>query len=242
METYVAYYGGSNRLDDLMKFDLVIIDADNYTAEEVNYLKSKGVVVLVYQSLGTIENWRWYWKFIQKEWILAPLNEWEGEWYINPCYKGWRDLLLNSILPRIIKKGFDGFLFDNIDIVDEYPETVECVIKLIKDIRKAYPDKVIVLNNPLTIISSIHEYIDGIMQEDVFLTYNWNKNRYVVESFNKSTSLIEKLKYWKNKGLKILILDYTDSQALAKYYYHKAKKYGFLYYACNIMLDKICRW
>jgi len=242
VKTYVTYYGEGDRLKELALFDMVIIDNDDYTAEEVKYLKTRGVIVLSYQSLGTAENWHWYWGMIKKKWLLAPLKEWEGEWYINACCKGWRSLIIDHILPKIVEKGFDGFLFDNIDVIEEYPEMTECIVELIKDIRDIYPNKIIVLNNPLSIIEEVYMYIDGIMQEDVFLTYNWDKNNYVTIPFNRSNNLVEKLKFWSRKGLKTFILDYTDTEILAKYYYLKAKKYGFVYYACNIMLDKICKW
>ena len=63
---------------------LLAIEPEDYTAAEVQALKRAGNVVLAYLNAGAIENYRSYYKQLEK-YTLRKLDDWEDERYLDVC-------------------------------------------------------------------------------------------------------------------------------------------------------------
>lgn len=107
-------------------FDLVVIDysrdggsGGEYTREEIEIIKSSGVIPLAYLSIGEAEDYRFYWR---EEWSRNPPQwlgqenpEWRGNYAVKFWDGEWR-AIVKSYLDRIIRQGFSGVYLDKVDI------------------------------------------------------------------------------------------------------------------------------
>lgn len=109
-------------------FDLVIIDAfygDAWlTASEVAALQTKANgsprLVIAYMSIGSAENYRYYWKSDWKlhhpHWLKKKYDGYPDEFWVKFWKKEWKDILYgndDSYTKHIIDAGFDGAYLDN---------------------------------------------------------------------------------------------------------------------------------
>jgi len=245
VNSYVVYFGAGDLSQNNLKlhhFDLLILDPDEWSKGHVSYWKEDGKIVVAYLSIGTAENWRWYWPLVEEKWKIAPVDEWPGEWYIDCRKVGWRKLILNRVIPKILSKGFHGLFLDNIDVAELYPKTASGVVRLVREIKSRYPSIILIANNGLCVMSKIWKNLDGLVKEDVSSTYDWNADDYVKVPLDESNALLKILASWKKKGLEIFVLDYAVTKSLAKYDYERARRCGLIPYAANIMLDEIYVW
>jgi len=250
VSTWVSYYG-AGRLNDLARFDLIDIDGGrnidnymNYVASDVVYLKTAGRIVLSYQSIGTAENWRWYWPLVEASWLIAPVEHWSNEWYVDCREQGWQDLILYQAILELLEKGFDGLYLDNIDVAETFPSTAPGVVELISRIRETYPWITLIAQNGLYVMEDIYTYIDGLAKEDASSTYDWDTGRYVKVPQEESDRLLTELTEWERRGLVVFTLDYAvyRTMRLAKYDYERSWAHGLAPYAANIDLDRIYFW
>lgn len=119
------------------KFDLVILDADNFEADDLRYSpkalaelkRSKGgnKLLLAYICIGEAESFRAYWKPAWDKtkdgkpdkgapnWLGRNIYpEWEGSYVVKYWDVEWQKLVLRRI-DGIIAAGFDGIYLDRVD-------------------------------------------------------------------------------------------------------------------------------
>jgi hypothetical protein len=116
-----AFAIGSGALaKPLGAYDLVVVDGQEASARRVAQLRSKGVIVLGYLSVGTVEKGR-PWSKAARPYRLDLLAEW-GEWYADVNAPGYRRLIANKVAPRMLRrKRFDGLFLDNTDMIETHP-------------------------------------------------------------------------------------------------------------------------
>ena len=213
----------------------IVIDAQSYTKSEISKLKSGGRKVYSYLSIGSIANYRSYYKRFKK-YTLGNYNNWPGEKWIDTSKKAWQNFLVNELVPSLRKKGVDGLWVDNTDVYYEYHRTpiLNGLISILTRIKnKKIP---IVINGGDVFVSKIismgkAKIIDGVMQEEVLtriVGYNSNK-------FKRQTNADRKyyeayLKKVKRAGRTIAILEYTKSSQMRKEIINYCKKNGYSYY------------
>ena len=71
-----------DNLYKLYNYDIVVIDAQNFSKKAINVLKSKGITVYSYLNIGSIENFRPYYNNF-KNIILKNYENWEEEYWID---------------------------------------------------------------------------------------------------------------------------------------------------------------
>ena len=148
---------------------LLAIEPEDYTAAEVQALKRAGNVMLAYLNTGAIENYRSYYKQLEK-YTLRKLDDWEHERYLDVCQSAVQDWLINRGM-ALLNAGYDGIWADNIDVYEEYPS--DSAYKGITRILQAlYPHGYIMINGGmeymLRAISQKARVAHGVTQEEVF--------------------------------------------------------------------------
>ncbi len=111
-------------------YDIVLIDlffnGIELTTAEVDQLKIKANggqrLVISYISIGSAENFRYYWKSAWKlhnpDWIKKKYEGYDDEYWVEFWNKEWQDIIYgnnNSYMSKIISAGFDGAYLDNIE-------------------------------------------------------------------------------------------------------------------------------
>ncbi len=209
-ERYGVFIGiGRKDIDKLKDYQTVVIDAEHFTKEDIKKLKKAGKTVYTYLSIGSLEDYRSYYK-AYKHLALSKYDGWEGEEWVNVSDKSWQKLMLKRA-KEFKNKGVDGFFIDNADVYYEHkePRIYKGLVKILTDIRKM--NTKLIINGGDVFVSkylkenkSLKKIADGVNQEGVFTT--------LVENKKKGEEITEYyLKYLKKlskKGIHIYLTEY----------------------------------
>lgn len=221
-------------------YDIIVIDAQDYTNSEIKKIKSNDVIVLTYLNVGAIESERSYFNDIKNKGLLvSKYDNWDGEWWVRADKDDWRKHIA-SLSMSLLEKGVDGFWVDNLDVyymADEEwkwsssdKKTLYTQLKnILKDLHnKGY----VMVNGGDVFVSKLLEedtkykgtgLIDAINQETVFSSItNYSGNG----TFGKQST--EDKEYYKEyieeasrHNIDIFLLEYTKDDSVIK----EAKKY-----------------
>ena len=106
-------------------YDLLVIDAQDFTGGEITHLKAGGKTkILSYINVGAIEDDRSYFSAAKKDGLLlGKYDNWPGEYWVAAQKPEWKAIIL-GLASSLAAKGVDGFWVDNLDILytaeDEY--------------------------------------------------------------------------------------------------------------------------
>ena len=238
IENYTVYYG-AGRVDDLARFDLAIVQPDTLTAEELNDLKTRGTLVVAYLSIGEVEPEReWYTDGrVDPSWELGTNENW-GSRFIDANQDGWQKLMV-ELTGEYLEKGFDGVFLDTLDTVDVFSQTTEGMISIVRQLREAYPDAILVQNRGFTVLEDTIGDIDGLMFESLTTSYDFGNQAYISADNGFLADELSTLS--EDTGLVILALDYVEpkNSAGAAKAIETARSYGFVPAVSVIMLDDI---
>jgi uncharacterized protein (TIGR01370 family) len=208
----------------LGKYDLVVVDGELATADEVAALQAQGTTVLAYLSVGTIEKWRsWYPQL--KPFRLSPWADWKDEWFADVSRPKLRQILTDQIAPQILAKGFDGLFLDNVDMIETHnhiaqrPGMRELVLAL-SDLAHSQGRLLFAQNGAWGLRKlGVLDAIDGWNREDVTWTYDFDNKRYVRTRPGQQRQALKELSAMAARGLITTSADYTragDQQAVAE--------------------------
>ncbi len=186
--SWICYYGKIPKGSSLKSIDLAILDPDN-VPNVLKYTKN-GTVCVGYVSVGEAEDYRFYWENIKDAPFIIEENEdWEGNYYIDPRSEQWKSLLINEVIPKVLNRGYKGIFLDTLDTAeylewkypDEYEGAVDGMVDLVRAIRQRYPSIVMVSNNGYPLLYRIAPYIDAVLVEDLYTTYDFETGTYGIQ-------------------------------------------------------------
>ncbi|MBF0252624.1 MAG: endo alpha-1,4 polygalactosaminidase [Candidatus Omnitrophica bacterium] len=247
------YSLGEEEFDNAVfdNYQMIILDADSYP--DFSGTNRENKKILAYVSLGEAEDYRAYWEKInQKAWVFSLNEDWEGNYPVDVRSGEWQDIILNEVIPEIVRKGFDGLFLDTIDTAEwleetfpeQFPGAKKSMADLIIKIRKMYPDLVIVTNNGLTVINDdeVYSLIDGILVEDVNMMIDFENGGYRKAPNEIKKEIIAFIKEMnKKRNLPVFNIDYTyiNDVKSVKYCLRESKKLGYLPYIAQKELDQV---
>lgn len=242
-ESFATYFADPWR-DTLATFDLVVLDPDNRSAQEIESLRTAGALPIAYVNLGEAETYRYFWDQVNPDWLLGANPLWTSHYYVDARAEGWQRLLLDTVLPNIMEKGFEGLFFDMVDtaLPSLHPETEPGMIRLIQEIRRTYPDQLLLMNNGLFLVDEVAGSIDALVVENVFTRYDFENDRYIRTTPSERENLVSSLHaYRKDYGLRPFLLNYagTSDSPDRLYAFRKAHQHGFLTFVSTVELDTI---
>ena len=243
-ERYGVFIGkGRKDITKLKDYQTVVIDAEHFTKADITKLKKAGKTVYTYLSIGSLEDYRSYYK-AYKHLAISKYDGWEGEEWVDVSAKAWQKLVLKRA-KEFKKKGVDGFFLDNADVYYEYkePRIYKGLVKILTDIRKLNT-KVIINGGDVFVSKYLKEnkglkkIADGVNQEGVFTT--------LVEDKKKGEEItnyyLKYLKKLSKKGIHIYLIEYivedNKDDGLEDKIANYCKKRGWDYYISeNLELD-----
>ena len=127
-------YTSKQKFIDAIKatnYDIVLIDLffneEQLTIADVTSLKSKANgatrLVICYMSIGEAEDYRYYWKSLDKELTLNVNPNWPGNYVVKYWEPAWQQVIFGndqSYTKRIIDAGFDGAYLDIIEAYESF--------------------------------------------------------------------------------------------------------------------------
>ena len=209
-ERYGVFIGiGRKDINKLRDYQTVIIDAEHFTKADITKLKKAGKTVYTYLSIGSLEDYRSYYK-AYKHLAISKYDGWEGEEWVDVSDKSWQKLMLKRA-KEFKNKGVDGFFLDNADVYYQYkePRIYKGLVKILTDIRKL--NARVIINGGDVFVSKylkenkdLKKIADGVNQEGVFTT--------LVEDKKKGEEItryyLNYLKKLSKKGIHIYLTEY----------------------------------
>ena len=227
-------------INRLAEYDLLVLDGENATAENLNTLRgiNPDIVILGYLSVGTIENFRSWYRLL-KPFRLELWGDW-GEWYADVHNPKFRQRLLNQILPIILEKGFDGIFLDNLDMISTHHDQKAAMLKLVRAISTKIKEQggLLFAQNGFDIINPYLPLLDGWNLEDVLTSYDFKNKKYRIRSnFNDQLAQLTSIK---NSGLFVTATDYARSpEALISLRQEQLCPLGIESFLSNINLTRL---
>lgn len=261
---WVLYTNGPN-LDEIMNSNasLFIIDYSSdgtdkkaFTKTQIDNLRNSGKTILAYLNVGAAENWRYYWKKLDKGIILSPLQGWQGEYYVKYWYDSWISIV-KDYLGKIVNAGFDGVMFDwvniymsqtlQIDTKKSQRDLKYAMADTLRKVMSTYPNlKYAFVNGDDLLVEfpDLIKYVRYVVVESVF--FSNLKSKVGTQEFENRIKTLTTLT---QQNVIVLSVEYIDNgnpldkenASRIKDYIRMCKGYGFLYYIAksNQKLDTI---
>jgi len=235
-------------LDDdiLHAYDWVVLDAQNPYVSEIHerfYLKNRAKL-LAYVSVGEIEKFRSYAREL-KRFAIGENPMWDTL-VADVRSEEYRLFLLENVIGKAVERGFDGFFLDTLDAYkrsakkEEYEEFEKALVELIKEIKRRYPDKLLVLNRGFEIINEVRGLVDGVVAESLFFGLDEERN-YREVSEEEREHLIRELERVKALGIPVIVVDYAHprDERKARTAVRKILSLGFIPYVGDRDLSSV---
>ncbi len=224
----------SDELEKLYDYDEVVIDPEYFSKEDIESLKSRGIIVYGYLNVGALENFRDYYDQY-KEYALGDYEEWEEEKWMDISRTEWQKFLAEQA-EHVSDKGIDGFFLDNFDVYYQYEseKIYRGLITILEEINQ-YSSLVLINGGDVFAIKYLSEnpeqsLISGVNQEDVFTNYDFDHDTYGLQDEETKAYYMEYLDSVKKAGLDVYLLEYRASSSVEKEISSYCDQNGFQYY------------
>ncbi|MBP9733505.1 MAG: endo alpha-1,4 polygalactosaminidase [Candidatus Omnitrophica bacterium] len=230
-----------------LKADLLIVDPDAAADVRDQIFKNKAKVI-AYLSVGEAEDYRGYWSKIREaDWLLTENPDWPGNFPVDVRNPEWQAVLLETA-GTILSQGFDGLFLDTLNTA-EYLEELDPVkyrgasnaaVGLVRELRKRFPDAMILVNHAPTLLDRIGGWIDGAVVEDVHS--RWEGEGYRMSTPEEREALERPFKAFAvNTGKPIMTIDYCDEAdaSCARKSLDASRKAGWIGFVATKALDRI---
>ena len=218
-------------------YDLVVIDAQAFSAEDIATLKAGGSTVLSYLNIGALEQWRPYYGDMSA-YSLGTRDGWPDEVWMDVSNPEWQNYVTGVLAPQLCEKGIDGFFLDNSDVYAAYP-TDEMYNGLLNIMNGLQGYNIpIIMNGGNSFVSrglstgELTYLIEAVCQECVFTTYDPYKG-YSFQSNANTDAYKEYLASCADQNLLVYIIEYApdpDTEAMILGY---CRGHNFQYYIAD---------
>lgn len=193
----------------LARYDMVVVDGVDTPRSHVVALRRRGVRVLAYVSVGTIENGR-PWSRAAAPYRLDHWGDWD-EWYADVADPAFRALVLRSVVRPVMAKGFDGILLDNVDMVESHRSQTAGMTALVAAISREVRTgrRVLMVQNGDSYVRRLTPYIDGWNREDATATYDFDDERYRAVSTSDARYAVQTIRWMRARKKLVTTTDYT---------------------------------
>ena len=213
---YINYSAKPNA-EDLVAFDFYILDSE--AAVDLSQGHALSHTYLGYISTVEIKPGTVAAKLAaeQKVPVIGKNQDWDSE-LLDVTHPSWIPFIIDQLAKRTLERGFDGFFLDTLDsaslIAKNDPQkAAQChmaMVRLIKELRKKYPDAKIVLNRGFDLIDDVATSIQGVLVESVYQTFDPSNKSYRKVSARDSEWLEGKIRAVRMHDLQVYAVDYVS--------------------------------
>ncbi|MGH7005234.1 MAG: endo alpha-1,4 polygalactosaminidase [Alphaproteobacteria bacterium] len=251
-QRWVVVYSEKPAIEAFRDYRLIVLDSTHHPP--IRPLLEQRKTVIGYISLGEAENYRDYYKDVEKEGILLDKNpNWPDSRYVDVRDVRWTRRVLEELIPRLLHKGFQGIFIDTLDNPPDlerrdpsrFKGMTEAAANLVKAIRRHYPRMYIMLNRAYEVLPAVEGQIDAVLGESVFTEIDFEKKTYRLTDAKVYRQQVEWLQAARKRQpkLQIYTLDYwkpEDAPGIIRIYAEQRKN-GFIPYVSVKELDRIFR-
>ena len=243
-------YGPRTDPEPARSYSLLVLEPDH--PRPIAPLRGPSSRLLGYISMGEVERSRQFVTRLQRAGALrAPNPNWPDARYVDLRHPLWRTLLLDTIIPRILSKGFDGIFLDTMDNAEAMERQdpkgnagmVAAGARLIRAIRQRYPKCAIMLNRGYALLPDVASRIDYVLGEAMATRWNFARQAYEMVSESDWIWQATRLRAAKrmNPSLVLATLDYwdpADTRTIVDLY-ARARAADFHPYVATLSLNRL---
>ena len=224
----------ASSLERFKRYDLIVIDAQYFTKKDIESLHQNGTKVYTYLNIGSVENFREYYKTYEK-FTIGKYEHWDEEKWVDVSVPAWQKFI-EQLSKKLFEKGVDGFFIDNCDVYYYAPrksifEGLTAILQNIMTLKKA-----VIINGGDTYVTEYRErygavdhIMTGVNQESVWSGIDFDKG-----TFNEQTrETREYLEACKADGMEVYLLEYTTDEKLIQKIKKYCKEKNFHFYISN---------
>lgn len=249
---WVVYYGAEAPAEAFDLYDLIVLES--FEHPPLQPLKDRGATVLGYLSVGEVERQRPYFAEIEAQNLLIHESPtWPGSFSIDVRDPKWTKRVIEDLIPFILHQGFDGVMLDTLDNPPDlerkdprrFAGMTPATARLVRTIRRHYPDIKIMVNRAYEILPEIGGDIDYVLGESVYAGYDFSAKkprRIGKRNYDYQVEILKRVRE-QNPQLQIMTLDYwdpADTEGTTDIYTIQRSN-GFAPYVSTIELNRIIK-
>ena len=225
----------ASSLEQLKKYDLIVIDAQYFTKNDIELLHQNGTRVYTYLNIGSIENFREYYTAYEKL-TIGRYENWDEEKWVDVSDPDWQKFI-EQLSQELFEKGVDGFFIDNCDVYYYAPrESIfEGLTAILQNIMTF--DKAVIINGGDTYVTEYRErygtidhIMTGVNQESVWSAIDFDKGTFYEQTRDYYCKYLEACQA---DGMDVYLLEYTTDKKLIPKIKKYCNEHDFHFYISN---------
>jgi uncharacterized protein (TIGR01370 family) len=249
-EKFAVYYSDKLSVDHFKPYQFLVFDGAHHPP--LPPLKEDGKLIIGYVSLGEVDTTSPFFAGLKNHGLVLMENKnWKGSYFVDMRDPMWPKIVVEELVPAVLRQGFDGIFLDTLDNpldLEEqnsarYHGMNDAAAHLVQAIRLHYPSIKIMMNRGYGLLPKVANSIDMELGESVYSDYNFDKKTYgMVEAsaYQEQVNLL-KAAQRENPKLKVYTLDYakpTDTKTIHNIY-RTERENGFIPYVATVGLDQL---
>lgn len=228
----------ASSLEQLKKYDLIVIDAQYFTKSDIELLHQNGTRVYTYLNIGSIENFREYYTTYEKL-TIGRYEHWDEEKWVDVADPDWQKFM-EQLSQELFEKGVDGFFIDNCDVYYYAPrESIfEGLTAILQNIMTF--DKAVIINGGDTYVTeyserygAIDHIMTGVNQESVWSAIDFDKGTFYEQTKETRDYYCNYLEACQADGMDVYLLEYTTDKKLIQKIKKYCNEHDFHFYVSN---------
>lgn len=228
----------ASSLEQLKKYDLIVIDAQYFTKGDIELLHQNGTKVYTYLNIGSIENFREYYTTYEKL-TIGRYEHWDEEKWVDVADPDWQKFI-EQLSQELFEKGVDGFFIDNCDVYYYAPrESIfEGLTAILQNIMTF--DKAVIINGGDTYVTEYRErygaidhIMTGVNQESVWSAIDFDKGTFYEQTKETRDYYCKYLEACQADGMDVYLLEYTTDKKLIQKIKKYCNEHDFHFYVSN---------
>lgn len=228
----------ASSLERFKRYDLIVIDAQYFTKKDIESLHQNGTKVYTYLNIGSVENFREYYKTYEK-FTIGKYEHWDEEKWVDVSVPAWQKFI-EQLSKKLFEKGVDGFFIDNCDVYYYAPrksifEGLTAILQNIMTLKKA-----VIINGGDTYVTEYRErygavdhIMTGVNQESVWSGIDFDKGTFNEQTRETREYYSKYLEACKAGGMEVYLLEYTTDEKLIQKIKKYCKEKNFHFYISN---------
>lgn len=247
---WAVVYTDDVPFEALEPFDLLVLD--RLAHPDLEPLENAGKTLFGYISLGEMNRRREEFARLDAWGLLGDENpNWPGSHYIDVRDTRWVAMVVEEMVPAILRSGFHGLFLDTLDNPPHLERLdpvgnagmTRAAARLVKALKLHWPQVPIIMNRGYELLDFVAGDIDYVLGESVYADYDFETKTYGMVPEDLYRWQVETLQKAQraNPDLSVLTLDYWDpaDRATIADIYREQRENGFSPYVATIDLQSI---
>ena len=165
---FIICYNPEVPAAEFAPYTMLVVDYA-YSPDAVAELRRQGKLVFGYLSLAKVHQQRHFASDVQAIGIENERDpQFPGSVRVNAADPKWSELLVQVVVPRIKKLGFNGIFLDDLDDLKKR-KLEKYGVALIHEIRQANPEIKLMANRGLEYLADFASHVDFVLLESCFV-------------------------------------------------------------------------